>query len=546
MFKFDPKVLQSRNSSFSSSNHIPLAFNLFKTLLQPIPNEFMKYAFFVVSLQMLILGSLQASYEIDCPDNLRKIVKSYLTAQPELSQEAIKTGLRQHLTNRGFTFAQVNASKVGSKMLVTVKQGVMGKATFQGNKHLSDSGLLSYLNWESGKAFNYSSFQSSAARLNANRFVNVDSKLAPIRGKDGDVTVNAGFSVEDSLPIGLSVGFANDGTSQSSGWRSQVGLEIWEPFSETDKLILTYSTDPDDFSLYNSYALQYRFGSTGFSQVLYAGYSQSEYDSVISTSDINVAGDGVHAGYSASYAMGSFRIDDLAMTFGATFLDTANRIDFYGTPYGEESLTLFLPRLGFRGSFPGLGNRGRAYWSLGVTSDWGTSDNDELSAQRVGVQNGFFITEFSWTDYHPLSFGDISGGVQTKLHWQYANDPLPVTLQKALGGINSIRGYEEREAFGDNGISLNLEYRFNAIDANILGLDGRLQKLIFYDYGYLESKGSIASDFNSLDLSSVGVGILGNFNPNADMTLQVGVPLSGTPSTKESEPRAHFSINLRF
>jgi len=77
-------------------------------------------------------------------------------------------------------------------------------------------------------------------------------------------------------------------------------------------------------------------------------------------------------------------------------------------------------------------------------------------------------------------------------------------------------------------------------------MDGRFQKLLFYDYGHLSSQGSIASDFKSLDLSSFGVGLLGNLSANTDLSLQLGVPLSGTPTTEESQPRAHFGLNLRF
>lgn len=506
----------------------------------------MKYALFLVLSPIMFFGSLQAHFIVDCPDNLRSLIEDYLSENDTHDSKEVTSGLRNHLTNKGFTFAQVKVSKAGSKYLVAVKMGKMGKASINGNQSLSEEGLLSYLNWKSGEPFNYGSFQSSAARLNGHRFVNVDTKLAPTRGADGDVVVNAAFSVKDSTPIGFSFGFSNDGSSQSSGWRGKAGFEIWEPFGDTDKLLFSYASDPEDFSQYNSYSLQYLFGSEGFTQVLYAGYSQSEYDNVISSSDINVAGDGYHVGYSASYPLAPESSSDLALTFGATYLDTANRIDFYGTPYGEENLALFLPRVGLRGSFSTFSDRGKAFWSAGITSDWGTSDNDELAAQRVGVQNGFMISELSLTNYEPFDIGAVAGGFQTKIHWQYADEPLPVTLQKSLGGLNTIRGYEEREAFGDRGFSLNFEYRFDAVSSNFLGMDGRFQKLLFYDYGYLKSEGTIASDFQSLDLSSFGVGLLGNINANTDLSFQVGVPLSGTPTTEESQPRAHFGLNLRF
>ena len=506
----------------------------------------MKYALFVVLFPIMFLGSLQAHFVVDCPDDLRGMINDNLAEHDNHESNQVTKGLRNHLVNKGFTFAQVKATKVGSKYLISVTTGEMGKASFQGNQSLSDEGLLSYLNWKSGEPFNYGKFQSSAARLNANRFVKVDAKLAPTRGEDGEILVDAAFTVEDSTPIAFSLGFSNDGSSQSSGWRGKAGIELWEPFGETDKLLFSYASDPEDFSQYNSYAMQYLFGSEGFSQVLYAGYSQSEYDNVISSSDINVAGDGYHIGFSASYLLGNNSVSDLALTFGITYLDTANRIDFYGTPYGEENLSLFLPRLGLRGSFDTFSDRGKAFWSVGITSDWGTSDNDELAAQRAGVQNGFMISEISLTNYEPFDVGVITGGFQTKMHWQHADEPLPVTLQKSLGGMNTIRGYEEREAFGDRGFSINFEYRFDAVSSSFLGMDGRFQKLLFYDYGHLSSQGSIASDFKSLDLSSFGVGLLGNLSANTDLSLQLGVPLSGTPTTEESQPRAHFGLNLRF
>jgi len=502
----------------------------------------MKYALFLVFFLFSFLYFAQAAYRIDCPDSLRVLIQSHVSANKRVSDQELTQSLRNHLVSKGYAFAQVEIS-FG---VIKVKLGHMGKTSISGNQHLSDKGILTYLNWETGQPFNYANFKSNAARLNANRFVEVDTKLAPVRGENGDILVNADFTVEDSSPIGFSLGFSNDGTSQSSGWRGKVGIQLWEPFGSADRLSLNFATDPGNFSQYNSYSLQYQLGSKKFKQVLYAGYSRSEYDNVISSSDINVAGDGYHVGYSAVYQLGDPGFKDFSLVFGATFLDTGNRIDFYGTPYGEESLALFLPRVGLRGSFGTFTEKGRAYWSIGLTSDFSTADNQDLSAQRVGVKNGFLVSDLSLTSYEPLDLGGVSGGLQTKLHWQYSDDPLPITLQKSLGGMSTIRGYEEREAFGDRGFSLNLEYRFDSVSSDFLGLDGRLQKLFFYDYGYLDSENSIASDFDSIDLSSVGVGLLGNFHASTDFSLHIGVPLSDTPSTQESDPRAHFGLNFRF
>ena len=61
--------------------------------IKPTLHEFMKLALIVVFLQMLLIGSLQASYEIDCPDNLRNVVQSFMKLNSGLSDGAMKIGL---------------------------------------------------------------------------------------------------------------------------------------------------------------------------------------------------------------------------------------------------------------------------------------------------------------------------------------------------------------------------------------------------------------------------------------------------------------------
>jgi len=51
---------------------------------------------------------------------------------------------------------------------------------------------------------------------------------------------------------------------------------------------------------------------------------------------------------------------------------------------------------------------------------------------------------------------------------------------------------------------------------------------------------------NSIGMQSFGAGIIGNFEDTADISLQVGVPLTDTLNTRTHDARTHFSINLRF
>ena len=102
----------------------------------------MKHALFLVLFPIMFFGSLQAHFIVDCPDNLRSLIEDYLSENDTHDSMEVTSGLRNHLTNKGFTFAQVKVSKAGSKYLVAVKMGKMGKASINGNQSLSEEGLL--------------------------------------------------------------------------------------------------------------------------------------------------------------------------------------------------------------------------------------------------------------------------------------------------------------------------------------------------------------------------------------------------------------------
>ena len=123
---------------------------------------------------------------------------------------------------------------------------------------------------------------------------------------------------------------------------------------------------------------------------------------------------------------------------------------------------------------------------------------------------------------------------------------MPTSLKKSLGGLSTVRGYEEREAYGDSGWNLNVDFSVNATKTSFLGIDGNLQSVLFYDAGYVSNESSIAAVNDDIDMHSVGAGIVGNFENSTELLLQVGVPLVDTFNTEAHEPRTHFSINFRF
>ena len=503
----------------------------------------------IISLFAISATGSNENLRVVAPDDLKPVLFEFLSEHQNLPEKDLRSKLKKYLTEEGFTFAQVAISKTAGVTTIEVKPGFMGKAQVKGNKYLDSSGILKNLDWNVGDPFNYADFYNQSSRLNRQRFLQIDSKLKPVRGHDGEIQVNADFDVKDQYPISPYVSISNDGTEQSSGWRSRIGLEKWETLMPNDRLNLAYTFDPKNSSQLSSYLGSYQFGSE-IKSTIYAGYSDSKYENITSSSlNMDVAGDGFFAGFSSRVPIGTVDPDSLALTFGINYLDLSSQI-YLGTGKllaSDEDLSLFLPKVGIQGSFANpFGLRGDGFWSLDVVSDLGSSDNQDLRIQNPELENGFWVPRLSLALLEPIEFLGKGGGLKLKVDGQVSGEPLPTSLKKSLGGLSSIRGYKEREAFGDSGVSMNLEYSLHSESTSLFGYEGKLQNMFFYDAGYVSNQGMMASAYDSVEMHSLGAGVLGNFHSDTDFSLSVGVPLSDTLDTQALEPRTHFSINFRF
>ena len=501
---------------------------------------------FLFSLTLLA----KQNYKIICPVEISSTVTDILSEHAESPNNVLSEELRKELVNRGYSFAQVSITENNGLTSILVKPGIIGDASIAGNNYLSSEGILKKLGWKPGDLFNYNEFYSKSSNLNRNNFIQVDSKLKPIRGQDGEIRVNAAVAVEDKFPLKPYFKLSNDGTEQSSGWRAKAGFELWEAFMPHDRVNISYTTDPKDSSQLSSYFMSYDFGASDFQHTVFAGYSDSKYDNITSSSlNMDIAGEGFYAGYNLTYPLSFIDVESLAFNFGINYIDLSNQIYLGNNSLlaSDDDLSLLLPRFGLQGKFSNpFGLQGDNYWSIGIVSDLSTSKNSELVIQNPDLENGFFVPKASLTLFEPVDFMSSKGGLKIRFDGQFSNDPLPTSLKKSLGGLYSIRGYEEREAYGDSGVSLNFEYITSTEQTSFLSLEGNLQKIFFFDSGYVSNVGSMSAANDSVDMQSIGAGLLGNFEGGTDFSFQVGLPLADSFNTQAIDPRTHFSLTIRF
>jgi hemolysin activation/secretion protein len=132
---------------------------------------------------------------------------------------------------------------------------------------------------------------------------------------------------------------------------------------------------------------------------------------------------------------------------------------------------------------------------------------------------------------------------------QYSTERLPPTEELALGGYNTIRGYDERVLLGDDGWIINNEIRTPSIPlSNVLNVQGvvdQLQFLAFFDYGHLHVKNPQSGDVQNSTLYSTGVGLRYSLRHNLSIRFDYGFPLT-EKGLNERDSRMHLGALLSF
>lgn len=152
----------------------------------------------------------------------------------------------------------------------------------------------------------------------------------------------------------------------------------------------------------------------------------------------------------------------------------------------------------------------------------GTSPG-ELYASRTGANDSFVRVNGDYGTVlrlgHPLLVLRGSG--------QWASSPLLVPEQYALGGADSVRGYQQAQFLGDAGYTLGAELRVP------LGKpDSDFQATAFADHGRVWLLQPLPGEKSSISLTGVGFGLRAKLWGQTFGRADVGWPLerAGTPS----------------
>lgn len=426
-------------------------------------------------------GSMQA---------LCEKLSAYLSCQAteETILEIKKTIIQFYRKNNRPIVAVLAPKQDASSGLLelVVVEGSLGTVEVHGNKYFSDERLKQYLGLNSGGPILSDRIQRGLISINQNPFRQADIVYKPGE-KPG--TTDIELVVQDRRPYRFYTGVDNTGNSVTGNNRLFAGFNWGNAFNLDHQLSFQFSSS-DNFHRFLGYVGRYAIPlPIRHLLSLYGGYSTVDADfEVLEAPGVKFRNSGYNAQASLRY---DFPISPLysflqELSFGCDFKRMNNNLEFGGEPVFSKSVNLFQLMASYNIGYES--NAVAATFEIegfGSFAQWLPDQSDATyQTLRPFAETRYFYSRGSFSlvyFFHPWLQANLF------VRGQLATANLLPSEEYGIGGYDTVRGYQEREANGDNALNINLEFSSAPFPlSKLVGIrKGRdqMQILTFFDYG---------------------------------------------------------------
>lgn len=445
-----------------------------------------------------------------------------------------------------------------------VVEGKVNKVTVanEGAKYFSDEQVRGDFRLQPGKTPSLAQLNQDLTWANRNPFfcqVDASFNAAPDGAENPDLVLR----VKDRFPVRVFAGYEDSGNKLIGTDRVLGGFNYGNVFGLGHQLNYQFMADTS-FDRLRAHSASYvlplpwRHTLTAFGT-----YADTKADlSLIGAAPMELKGTYEEAGLQYQFGLPSWGKLDQHFGLGFDYKRTDNSLLFGGVPVFKQPVEVaqFVAEYGLTLPDP-LGVNSATlsgYFSPGdITGD---NNDARFNANRFGADSTYMYGRLRLTRQTPL-FAGFSWVV--RFTGQISDSRLVPTEQLGLGGYDTVRGYDERVANGDQGLIVNNEIYTPPISLGLAKVFGynpsasnwpqparfdTLQFLGFYDYGLVRSKDFQSSyDPANATLSSIGGGVRFNLHNNLSVRCDYGYQLPDRRWGYETHrSRVHVGVTASF
>ena len=363
--------------------------------------------------------------------------------------------------------------------------------------------------------------------------------------------VDAVIKVSADNPVRWLALLDNTGTESSGRYRTGLVYQNANVFNRDHSLALQWMTSPDHFEDVRILGLGYRVPLYRLGDALDFNASSSSVDSGQVSSagggpDLAISGSGLMLGARYTHQFDATAEQQHSASLGLEYRAYGNTV----TPVNAQAslvpdLTTRPLTLGYSSNWrnPSRDLSANLTWlkNLPGAANGSTADFNQ-DGGRVGADANFQTLKFSLQ--HTERF-QTHWMLRSALSGQMTEDLLIAAEQMGVGGAESVRGFDEREVAGDQGLRAGLEVWAPPLSAD----PWRMIPLVFLDAAWVKRNQPQAGEIASQSISSMGLGLRAAYGRQLTGRIDWGYVLKGVSAstgTARADQKLHASMAWVF
>lgn len=429
---------------------------------------------------------------------------------------------------------------------ILVLEGRFGQVRVEGEKWFSAALIAGAIRLQSGEIIAGRSLLEDLAWINRNPFRQVDLVFtrSPNPGET-DLVLRA----NDRLPLRLSAGYDDSGNALTGFDRVLAGVYWGNAFGLDHELGYQLSASPD-FRKLVAHSGSYTIPLPAWRHAFTVSGSYAESRPDLAGGFFTLKGRTWQVGARDRIPLPAFGTFTQELSAGIDFKRSNNNLAFGGMQvFAQENdiaQAVATYTLGRSDRFGATSASLTATGSPGGLSAGNHTRVFRAARSFARADYAYVRLEVERTTKLPAGFSWLVRGTG-----QLATANLLASEQLGFGGADSLRGYEDHEANGDDGfIFVNeLHARTGSVSPH-LGLTkatDRFDPLVFWDYGIARSHTPLPGETTQIEMSSVGVGLHYNLSTWFSLRAAYGWQLKDSGvSDGRRHSRGHVSATLAY
>lgn len=511
----------------------------------------------LVAVAIMAVAAAAAAAETAAPElaELRFPIRAFeISGNTLLSQEAARASV-QPFTGTERSFADIEQARLALQALY--QQAGYGAVQVMVPEQEITSGLIQFkvieaklarIDVQEGQHHNRENILAALPELREGRSPNTRDLARSLAlanesmVKQTLVTLNTGsqigeidakVAVKDSNPWHGFVSAENNGSEDSGGdWRLSAGLSHGNVF-DRDQLVavqaITSAENPEDVQILGGY-WKIPLPTLGDAIELSGSYANVSGNITAAGGSLGYQAAGYSAGmryvrnleplgdYKHNLSTGlDYRLIETEQNITPDYSLTPLSIAYGGSLLTPEAQTRFAVSYARNLGLAHLGNVGRIAANGGQDKEYGVA--------RAVVS-------------HNLSFKS-GWEILLAANGQWTDEPLPGAEDFGIGGAASVRGFEEREFFGESGVRAGIEVTTPVV----VKRDGTSLRLV----GFADA-GQVSDELTGTDtaIASAGMGLRLRVADSALVKVDAAYVLDGGGVREEEAGRIHASLVWGF